>query len=367
MSPFDAKEPVGEATASIGEKAEIHQKAIIPELNVPIPGLTFVGGESTDTEVSSLLAQYVAAAFRFGVSITAIAATVMFVWGAFQYLLGSAITSIQNGKTIMQEAILGMILVFGATMILRTVNPATTTLEALHITGVRPERALEEISIQSYAAITGMEPISKEAMLTLAKEKAAATGYPEMPCIIYASMVHESGGKTNAIGHDENFNVSTHGNVPSRRAFLASGVTASGKRFTPSTCPGSNECFTAKQLNDDVLNLNAPPNYGLDWRFSHGIGASQVTIFPDNKPCPGRESEGRGAIRGGKCFTVKDLLSPEGTIDAMLAQYTVCYKKTGGDPALTIACYGGRSNADALPTKNRMKTYERCRAQGGTQ
>jgi len=92
-------------------------------LQIPIGSVTEVQG----------LSRYVVAAYRYGISIAAVAATVMFVYGAFLYLVGSALTSIGQGKQIMIDAILGMIFVFAATMILRTLNPATTQLDPLKV------------------------------------------------------------------------------------------------------------------------------------------------------------------------------------------------------------------------------------------
>lgn len=77
--------------------------------------------------------QYVVAAYRYLISIAAVAATVMFTWGAFLYLVGSAIPSISRGRQIMIDAIFGLVMVLGATTILRTINPATTNLNPLKV------------------------------------------------------------------------------------------------------------------------------------------------------------------------------------------------------------------------------------------
>jgi hypothetical protein len=65
--------------------------------------------------------------------VTALVATVMFVYGAFQYLLGSALPQISSGKRIMQEAVIGMMLVFGTVAILRVINPELTKLPSLNV------------------------------------------------------------------------------------------------------------------------------------------------------------------------------------------------------------------------------------------
>ncbi|MEN9558244.1 MAG: hypothetical protein RL141_613 [Candidatus Parcubacteria bacterium] len=105
------------------------EETIFPELNVPIPGLTFTQPDATGG--NSFLAQYVAAIYRYAFSITAIVTTVMFVYGAFMYLLGSTFHSLTSGKEIMKDAVLGMLLVFGAAFIVRTVNPGIVELRTV--------------------------------------------------------------------------------------------------------------------------------------------------------------------------------------------------------------------------------------------
>ncbi|MEN9558245.1 MAG: hypothetical protein RL141_614 [Candidatus Parcubacteria bacterium] len=136
--------------------------AILPNLNVQIPGFAFTGADSVTKDTSSLLAQYVAGVYRYALSISAVVATIMFVHGAFQYLLGSALKSIASGKEIMMDAVMGLLLVFSATFILRTVNPDTLTLKALHIQGVVPgpfqvqrQQAANAISMEGCAPNPG--------------------------------------------------------------------------------------------------------------------------------------------------------------------------------------------------------------------
>ncbi|HWQ99699.1 MAG TPA: hypothetical protein VN397_02515 [Candidatus Methylomirabilis sp.] len=115
-------------------KAAAPDVPIVPELNTTIPGLTL---GSSDGGGSVFFAQYVSAAYRYAVSIVAVAATVMFVFGAFLYLLGSAMPTINRGRAIMLDAAVGMLLVISANLILRTINPATLNLSALTIESVR--------------------------------------------------------------------------------------------------------------------------------------------------------------------------------------------------------------------------------------
>jgi hypothetical protein len=91
------------------------------QLNTPIGSVTKVQG----------MGQYVATGYRWIIGIVAIASTIMFVYGAFKFLIGTAIPTIANGKQIMIDAVIGMILVLSATAVLRTINPATTRLDPI--------------------------------------------------------------------------------------------------------------------------------------------------------------------------------------------------------------------------------------------
>jgi hypothetical protein len=160
----------GDAVAPKSDAAKkVDDNPIIPTLNVQIPGFAFTGGSVTD-ESSSLLAQYIAGAYRYLISISAVAATIAFSFGAFLYLLGGAMPSINSGKRIMQDAVIGMLLVLGATAILRTINPDTLTLAALHIKGIDPQFVG---NYQTYApmdgtgsinGVSGVPNISKDAI-----------------------------------------------------------------------------------------------------------------------------------------------------------------------------------------------------------
>jgi hypothetical protein len=89
------------------------------------------------------LSSYIVTVFRYMVSILAVATTIMFVYGAFQYLLGSAIPSISGGKQIMIDAIVGMLLVLGSAAILRTLNPEILKLNPIKVYMVNTVRFIQ--------------------------------------------------------------------------------------------------------------------------------------------------------------------------------------------------------------------------------
>lgn len=86
-------------------------------LGVPIGGVSQVSG----------LPQYINTAYRYMVSVILVIAIVMVVYGGFLYLTGAAgIGSIQRGKQIIKDALIGMVIVLAAYAILQTINSGTT-------------------------------------------------------------------------------------------------------------------------------------------------------------------------------------------------------------------------------------------------
>src|SRR5262249_31061537 len=76
---------------------------------------------------------YVELMFRYMIGIVTIAAAVAFVWGGFRYIIGSSLGDISSAKTIMVDALIGLILSFGAITLLNTLNPATTRYDRLTV------------------------------------------------------------------------------------------------------------------------------------------------------------------------------------------------------------------------------------------
>ncbi len=93
------------------------------ELSFPILGQKTVQG----------FRAFVFLLFRFALNILVITTAVVFVWAGFRYIFGASFGDIQAAKEWMVNATVGLLLAFGAILILRTLNPATTRFEALPI------------------------------------------------------------------------------------------------------------------------------------------------------------------------------------------------------------------------------------------
>ncbi len=112
----------GGATADVsGDVGE----AVPLILSQPIDGVSRV----------SDLGNYIAVLYRFLIGIAGTAAVIMIVYGGFRYLLGSATDDVSSGKQIIQDALIGLMLVLGAYFILATVNPNTLSLK---VPDIRP-------------------------------------------------------------------------------------------------------------------------------------------------------------------------------------------------------------------------------------
>ncbi|MBI5654467.1 D-alanyl-D-alanine carboxypeptidase family protein [Candidatus Uhrbacteria bacterium] len=118
-------------------------KTTTPQLNTPIPGLKFPATVKTNPQTGkatfTYLPQYISAASNYAFSIVLVVAAVMIVYGGFLYLLGGTIQSINRGREVINEALIGLVLLMSAYVLLRTVNPATVNNIPLQITTVVPD------------------------------------------------------------------------------------------------------------------------------------------------------------------------------------------------------------------------------------
>ncbi|HTM69004.1 MAG TPA: pilin [Candidatus Binatia bacterium] len=362
-----------------------------PNLAINIPTVTFekivrttVPGEQGATAQDVIdvpwITNYVAGVYRYATSVAVIIAGVMFLVGAFQYLTaGGDSGRVSQGRDRITNAVIGLFLVFGAYVMLLTINPDLVSLRSLQIKTVA-KKTFTIISAADYQRLTGHAPpptgsgggpggtggtsAGGSGMIGMAMEAARATNIPELPCFVKGSMLEESGGKANALGHDENA-ATTVFSVGARRQFINSGVFKSGATFPPVGCNDKSCQNQGPRANDDNFTASSPPDYGLDWRYSHGFGSGQSTIFPGSAPCPGNEAQGRGFRMGNHCYSAAQLLDPPSQVAAMVDHYKMCWQRGGGDPARAYVCYAGTIAPDNPIIVKRVNNYNACRAAGG--
>lgn len=114
--------------------------SIQPDPMVPIPGVRF----SPATEEAGIisvpfLAQYIAGIYRLSVGLGAILAAIMIVYGGFTYLLSASLPDVKEGKTIIQDAFIGLIVLLSSYLILKTINPALVEVSPIMVSRVMQE------------------------------------------------------------------------------------------------------------------------------------------------------------------------------------------------------------------------------------
>lgn len=372
----------------------------IPSLNISIPGLSFTPAYVSNGKVIvPYLAQYIIAFQKLLMGLGMLAAALMIIYGGFTYILGGLGISTKSrsgksdtagtaGKEHIIDALVGVAIIAGSYLILANLNPSTVKMDALNLSLVKlvPYDQISASQYQAAAGELGVNPVLPPPAEVLQKTKEQAKSQGIDPCLAWALMTSENGGKM-IIGHDENWFVGGDTAIPQSRVdFLRSRKFYSGKDFPedfpsmPGNCNAAtrNECNRVAGArvsggdilkNDDAPQFDKPPDFGLDWRFSHAIGAG-TTITKDAKRC----SNGwRGFTVAGKCFTAPQLATMEGSIDAMFALIKF-FQKNGATDAMSV--FKGWAGCEDKPTAKipctlvqkllniKMNYYNKCLNEG---
>lgn len=168
-----------------------------PKLGVPIPGLDLAENIVIDKGLLRIpwTAQYLAAFQRYLIGLSVVAAAIMIVYGGFLYITGSAAGSVTKGKTLVYDALIGLLLVLGAYTILKTLNvelvsPTAQELRIVHrrdaLSDPNLERARVAESARVKAPLSAGEipivdvdaPVTKETPTAPAKEGVAVIPPP---------------------------------------------------------------------------------------------------------------------------------------------------------------------------------------------
>ncbi|MCA9384500.1 MAG: SGNH/GDSL hydrolase family protein [Candidatus Magasanikbacteria bacterium] len=104
---------------SIAARCEDTNPVFPVTLGISIGGVSQVNG----------LTEYINVVYRYLTSIVLVVAIVMVTYGGFRYLVSATPLGVSDGKDIIKNGIVGMVLVLGAYVILNTINPATTVLQ----------------------------------------------------------------------------------------------------------------------------------------------------------------------------------------------------------------------------------------------
>lgn len=146
-----------EGTTVTADKTE-KRDPVIPNLNVPIPGLSFEESLYYDSAGNlrvNFLATYVNALYQFLIVAMAIVAVVMLMIGGFQYILSRGhADAVKKAKERMANAVIGLVILFAAYDIAFLINPDFVRFEALSIKTIPYEETPEELikDLESYGS-----------------------------------------------------------------------------------------------------------------------------------------------------------------------------------------------------------------------
>lgn len=283
-----------------------------PTLTVRIPGFENFSLPPTTMDESGRayfpwIGEYIRAIYNFGLIAISILAVLMIIVSGIRVIMSGFGGEKKEAYKRISQAVIGLCLAWGSYTILYIINPELLNLRSLGVKLIKPI-PLEYVKPADYSAITGQAVLPKGEIAN--KAITAAKKIDLDPCYMITILSKESGGRPDAIGHDENYTGPAL--VKSRKIFLLSGIKKSGAVFAiPATADSYQPSVHNKTsvTNDDTF-TNTPPDYGLDWRFSHGIGLGQITIFPTEQ-CGGE----RGKSFAGKCYSIPSLLKVEENLD----------------------------------------------------
>jgi len=314
-TPPAAETPVPATSGTAEEKI----KLTAPLLSIPIPGLpSFAELEVAPGETVNVpyIAEYVVAIYKYGLTLASILAVVMIMIGGILYIISSADPAkLTLAKQLIFGSITGITVLLCSYLMLKVINPNLVNLAPISIETVKKD--IQYLGPEAYEAITGTTLLPTGEYQIMAVAAGRAVGFTD-DCIMVSLLKQESGGRPDAIGHDEN----VHWNIPSRRAFLKSGVKYSGATFPAVAAFDSKSSDQLSIKNDDPTK----DIEHLDWRFSHGLGLTQITIFPGEK-CNG--GVGKKNPFSGTCYTPAQLLQAQNSLDYGAALLKSLYVQAG--------------------------------------
>lgn len=284
-----------------------------------------------DKKKGTGLGEFIMFAFEIGVGIAGVLGVVMLTIYGFQYAANDKnIANFEVLKEKITKVMLGLLLLLGIFVILNTINPDLLILEPeINIAELKVE-SIETISDTDYQTITGTRVLSPTEYDAMAKDVAKTVGVDY--CALKVILERESKGKPGAIGYDENVGSAS---IPSRVAFINSKIKYSGETFS-----SSSELITKKDFRNDSKFDASKSDLGLDWRFSKGVGLTQITFFPNGyfsgayKNNPPSWSLRKNIITrelypGGPVYTVKQMLDAKTNIEAGAKLYKYSYESCG--------------------------------------
>jgi hypothetical protein len=203
--------------------------------------------------------------FKIMIGLTAVLLVLRLMYDGYQYMVTDVPFLKASAKSGFFTSLTGLLLALSAYLLLNTINPKlvnnTISIDSVNV-GVEPFTYIDD---STFTQLTGEKLKTKSEYIPIVANISAQQNIDK--CLVEATIQAESGWRAGAIGCDED---NPSSDVPSHNAFIQSGITYDGTKFSPGTSQKNNAC---------VFNPSKP-GFGLDWRFSKGGGLTQVTLFP---------------------------------------------------------------------------------------
>ncbi len=292
------------------------------KLLAPIPGLTQVldydlckeqeaQGAVATGSCDNQIGDFLNLILKIMIGLSAVVLVVQIILRGYQYMVTDIPFLKISAKARIFEAFGGLLLALSSYLILNTINPklvaGTLNVSNLEL-GVESYSTIDPVT---YQKLTGQKIKPKHEYIVLVDTISQKNNIDS--CIVKAAITVESGWRPNVIGCDENAKMT---DVPSRKAFVGSGVKYDGTKFDATTD------VNIATINNCPSQVDATkPGYGLDWRFSKGGGLMQKTLFPSGYKTP----EWYAGVKEGGTYWNKrtvpfdgflTIISPEANIQA---------------------------------------------------
>jgi len=117
----------------------------VPKLSIKIPNLSFSQILKDGDQLKiNYLADYVDGFYKYLLTITITIAVIMGSVGGVQYILASGSGNVKEAEKRIEQAIIGMVILFSAVLILFIVNPQLTIMKALVMETIDPVEYVRE-------------------------------------------------------------------------------------------------------------------------------------------------------------------------------------------------------------------------------
>lgn len=267
--------------------------------------------------------------YKYALVISAIAAVMMIIFAGYMYIFsGGSESKVGTAKSWIASSLLGITVLLTGFLLLKQINPSLLTIK-----NISPQQIAQQDWFvandytKPYAGGPGNGGYGKP--INIGQWKDLINKYSQQynldPCILDTIVRKESiGGRADSIGHD--------------------GGATQGENF----------------------NAGSPPKHGLDWNHSHGIGLTQVTIFPlthrygkwPDPNTPARQMFGRW-------YTVAELLNPDTDMSISAKMMAGSLSRNSGDLESAFIAYNGSGPRARAYGADAMAKYNLCKANSG--